>query len=99
MQLDANFDMAYTDAMWWDLPNTPGSKMSPYWMGNTRLAVGSERGTWQLALRVSNILGAKYWTEDFPNFFPAGSDPCTGCNNIGAIGAPRQYNVSLEFKY
>jgi iron complex outermembrane recepter protein len=99
LQLDANFDMAYTDAMWWDLPNTPGSKMPPYWMGNTRLAVGPERGTWQLALRVSNILGAKYWTEYFPNFFPAGSDPCAGCNNIGAIGAPRQYNVSLEFKY
>ncbi len=98
-QLDANFDMAYTDAMWWDLPNTPSSKMQPYWIGNTRIAIGPKKQSWQLAFRVSNILGARYWTEYFPNFFPAGAYPCAGCNNIGAIGAPRQYTGTIEFKY
>jgi iron complex outermembrane receptor protein len=99
LQLDANVDMSYTDAMWWDLPNTPGSKEPPYWIGNTRLTIGPEQRTWQLALRVSNILGAKYWTEVYPNFFAAGQFPCSGCANVAAIGAPREYLVSIAFKY
>jgi len=101
LKFDGNFDMAYTDAMWWDLPNTPGSKESPFWIGNLRLAIGPdrERPTWQVSLRATNIFGSKYWMEYFPNFFPAGAYPCAGCSNIGAIGAPRLYAASIEFKY
>ncbi|MGH8370275.1 MAG: TonB-dependent receptor, partial [Gammaproteobacteria bacterium] len=99
LQLETNLDTSYTDAMWWDLPNTRGSKEPPYWIGNARLAIGSENHTWQVALRATNLFGARYWTEYFPNFFPAGANPCDGCNNIGAIGAPRIYSVSVQFNY
>lgn len=92
-------DMSYTDAMWWDLPNTPGSKEPPHWIGGFKASLGHETRGWQLSFRVSNILGAKYWTEYYPDFFPAGSYPCNGCNNIGAIGAPREFFGSVEYKY
>ncbi len=99
LRFDGNFDMSYTDAMWWDLPNTPGSKERPHWLGDLRVALGTDARGWQVAFRVTNILGAKYWTEYFPNFFPAGSNPCAGCNNIGAIGAPRAFLMSISFRY
>lgn len=99
LRFDTNFDMSYTDAMWWDLPNTPGSKERPHWLGSLKLSFGHEDQGWQIALRVSNILGAKYWTEYFPVFFPQGSYPCDGCSNIGAIGAPREVFGSVSFKY
>lgn len=99
LHFDANFDLSYTDAMWWDLPNTPGSKEPPHWLGNGRIALGSEGRGWQVAFRVTNLLGAKYWTEYYPNIFPPGGYPCTGCANVGAIGAPRQAYVSLGYKY
>lgn len=98
-RVEGNVDMSYTDAMWWDLPNTPGSEEAPYWIGNARLGFGSADGTWEVAFRVSNLLGAKYWTEYFPNFFPAGGYPCAGCSDIGAIGAPREYFGSITFNY
>jgi iron complex outermembrane receptor protein len=98
LQFDANFDMSYTDAMWWDLPNTPGSKEHPHWLGNGRIALGSSRPGWQVALRVSNLLGAKYWTEYYPNFFVP-PYPCAGCGNIGSVGAPRQFFGSINFRY
>jgi iron complex outermembrane receptor protein len=99
LRFDANVDMSYTDAMWWDLPNTPASKEHPHWLGDLRMALGSDGRGWQVAFRVANILNAKYWTEYFPNFFPAGSEPCTGCNNIGAIGEPRAFLMSVAFRY
>ena len=99
LRFDGNFDMSYTDAMWWDLPNTPTSKEHPHWLGSLRAALGTDGRGWQVAFRVENILGAKYWTEYFPNFFPAGSYPCTGCSNIGAIGAPRAFIMSAAFRY
>lgn len=99
LELETTLDTSYTNAMWWDLPNTPGSKEPPHWIGNFRLALGSESSGWQVAFRVSNLFNARYWTEYFPDFFPAGSLPCAGCGNIGAIGAPRQFFASVDYKY
>jgi iron complex outermembrane receptor protein len=99
LQFDANLDLSYTDAMWWDLPNTPGSKEHPHWLGNARIALGSQHRGWQVAFRVTNLLGAKYWTEYYPNIFQPGGYPCNGCSDIGAIGAPRQFYGSVSYKY
>ena len=68
-------------------------------MSNARIALGSERRGWQVAFRVSNLFGAKYWTEYYPNVFPAPPYPCNNCSSAGAVGAPRQYFVSLNYKY
>jgi iron complex outermembrane recepter protein len=99
LRIDGDLDMSYTDAMWWDLPNTPGSKEAPYWIGNARIALGSIDGSWEVAVRVANFLGSKYWTEYAPNFFASGAYPCPGCSNYGAIGVPREYFASIEFNY
>jgi iron complex outermembrane receptor protein len=99
LNFDANFDLSYTDAMWWDLPNTPGSKEPPHFLGDARIALGTEERGWQVALRVSNLFGAKYWTEYFPGFFPPGAYPCGGCSDMGAPGARRQFFASVSFKY
>jgi iron complex outermembrane receptor protein len=100
LKLDANFDVSYTDAMWWDLPNTPGSKEPPHFLGNARIALGTDHRGWQVAFRVSNVFGAKYWTEYFPAFFPPGNQlSCPGCTDMGAPGAPRQFFGSVSYKY
>jgi iron complex outermembrane recepter protein len=99
LEFDANFDLSYTDAMWWDLPNTPGSKENPHWIGNARVALGTQGRGWQVALRVTNLLSAKYWTEYYPNIFQPGGYPCNGCSDVGAIGAPRQFYGSVTYKY
>jgi iron complex outermembrane receptor protein len=99
LRFDANFDLSYTDAMWWDLPNTPGSKEPPHFLGDMRIALGSDHRGWQVALRMSNVFGAKYWTEYFPAFFAPGTYPCAGCSDMGAPGAPRQWFGSVSYKY
>lgn len=93
------FDTNYTDAMWWDLPNTPGSKEGPHFFSNLRFALGQEGRGWQVVVRATNLLNAHYWTEYGPNFFPPNALPCAGCNNYGAIGAPRQFFASLTYKH
>jgi iron complex outermembrane receptor protein len=99
LKLDFNFNVNYTDAMWWDLPNTPSTKEPPHFLGDARVALGTDRRGWQVALRVSNLFGAKYWTEYFPGFFPPGAYPCAGCSDMGAPGAPRQIFGSVSYKY
>jgi iron complex outermembrane receptor protein len=93
LRADANVDMNYTGSLYWDIPNTAGSASPHYWLGDARIALGTNNGAWQVAFRVSNILGAKYWTEYYANFFP----PPTP--NIGAIGAPRQVMASVSVKW
>ena len=85
--------------MWWDLPNTPATKEPPHFLGDARVALGTDRRGWQVALRVSNLFGAKYWTEYFPAFFPPGTYPCNGCSDMGAPGAPREVFGSVSYKY
>jgi iron complex outermembrane receptor protein len=99
LKFDANFDVSYTDAMWWDLPNTPGSKEPPHFLGNARIALGSDHRGWQVAFRVANLFGATYWTEYYPAFFPPGTEPCPGCTDLGAPGARRQFFASVAYKY
>lgn len=99
LKFDANFDVSYTDAMWWDLPNTPASKEPPHFLGNARIALGSDRRGWQGAFRVANLFGAKYWTEYYPAFFPPGTQPCPGCTDLGAPGARKQFFASVAYKY
>jgi iron complex outermembrane receptor protein len=99
LKFDANFGLSYTDAMWWDLPNTPATKEPPHFLGDARVALGTDRRGWQVALRVSNLFGAKYWTEYFPAFFPPGAYPCNGCSDMGAPGAPREVFGSVSYKY
>jgi iron complex outermembrane receptor protein len=99
LKLDANFDVSYTDAMWWDLPNTPRTKEPPHFLGNARIALGSDHRGWQVAFRVANLFGAKYWTEYFPAFFPPGTYPCPGCSDMGSPGARRQFFASVAYKY
>jgi iron complex outermembrane receptor protein len=99
LKFDANFDVSYTDAMWWDLPNTPASKEPPHFLGNARIALGSDHRGWQVALRVANLFGAKYWTEYYPAFFPPGTQPCPGCTDLGAPGARQQFFASVAYKY
>jgi iron complex outermembrane recepter protein len=92
LRFEANLDMGYTGSFYWDLVNTPGSAEPSYWMGNVRIALGEEHGTWQVACRMSNFLNTKYWTEYYPNFAGPGA-------NFGAIGAPRQFMASIIVKY
>jgi iron complex outermembrane receptor protein len=99
LKFDANFDVSYTDAMWWDLPNTPATKEPPHFLGNARIALGSDHRGWQVAFRVANLFGAKYWTEYLPAFFPPGTYSCPGCSDIGTPGARRQFFGSVSFKY
>ncbi|HEY4969837.1 MAG TPA: TonB-dependent receptor [Steroidobacteraceae bacterium] len=99
LKFDANFDVSYTDAMWWDLPNTPASKEPPHFLGNARIALGSDHRGWQAAFRVANLFGAKYWTEYYPAFFPPGTQPCPGCTDLGAPGARKQFFASVAYKY
>ena len=99
LKFDANFGLSYTDAMWWDLPNTRSTKEPPHLLGDARVALGTDGRGWQVALRVSNLFGARYWTEYFPGFFPPGAYPCAGCSDMGAPGAPRQVFGSLSYKY
>jgi len=99
LKFDANFGLSYTDAMWWDLPNTPATKEPPHFLGDARIALGTDGRGWQVALRVANLFGAKYWTEYFPAFFPPGTYPCNGCSDMGAPGAPREVFGSVSFKY
>jgi iron complex outermembrane receptor protein len=101
LRIDGNFDMTYTDKFWWDLPNTPGSAEPAYWLGNARVALGAENDSWLVSLGISNVFGARYWTEYGPGFFapgPAQPAVCAGCTNIGSAGAPRQVIVSVSFK-
>jgi iron complex outermembrane receptor protein len=99
LRVDANFDVGYTDAMWWDQPNTPGTKEPPHFLANARIALGADHRGWQVALRVSNLLGTKYWTEYYPSFFAPGTYPCASCTDMGAPGAPRQFFGSFSYKY
>ena len=99
LTFDASFDVSYADAMWWDLPNTPGSKEPPHFLGNARIALGSDNRGWQVAFRVANLFGATYWTEYYPAFFPPGTEPCPACTDLGAPGARRQFFASVTYKY
>jgi iron complex outermembrane recepter protein len=99
LRVDANFDVNYTDAMWWDQPNTPGTKEPPHFLANARIALGSDHRGWQIAFRVSNLFATKYWTEYYPAFFAPGTYPCANCTDMGAPGAPRQFFGSVSYKY
>jgi iron complex outermembrane receptor protein len=99
LRFDANFDVSYTDAMWWDLPNTPGSKEHPHFLGDARIALGTDHRGWQVALRVSNLFGARYWTEYAPALYGPGTYPCPNCTDLGVPGAPRQYFGSVSYKW
>jgi outer membrane receptor protein involved in Fe transport len=100
LRFDANFDMSYTDAMWWDPPNTPGTKEHPHFLGDARVALGTDGRGWQVALRGTNLLGAKYWTEYVPGVYPPGvAPPCAGCTDLGTPGARRQFFGSVTYKY
>jgi iron complex outermembrane receptor protein len=92
LRFDANIDMGYTSSFYWDPVNTPGSAEPSYWIGNARIALGAEHSAWQVAFRVSNFLGTKYWTEYYPDFAGPGV-------NAGAIGAPRLFIASITVKY
>jgi iron complex outermembrane receptor protein len=100
LRINANVDANYTSGFWWDLLNTPGQEPG-YWMANARVGIGAENGAWELSFRVTNLLGAQYWTEYYPNLFGGGPPypACVGCDNVGSIGAPREYMVSLSVKY
>src|SRR5262249_34699736 len=99
LRFDANWDMAYTDKFWWDLPNTPGSEEPAYWMDNARISLGGERRGWQVTIRVTNVFNARYWTEYDPIYFAPGAFPCVDCANAAAPGTPREYSVAVAFKY
>lgn len=100
LRFDANVDMSYTDAMWWDPPNTPGTKEHPHFLGDARVALGTDGRGWQVALRGTNLLGAKYWTEYVPSVYPPSiSPPCPGCTDLGTPGARRQFFGSVTYKY
>jgi iron complex outermembrane receptor protein len=99
LRVEANFDLSYTDAMWWDLPNTAGSKQLPHFIGDSRIALGTDHRGWQVALRVTNLFGAKYWTEYVPGIFPPSFAPCPNCTDVGVPGARRQFFASVAYKY
>ena len=99
LRFDANFDVNYSDAMWWDLPNTPGTREPPHFLSNLRIALGSDHRGWTVALRMSNLFNQRYWTEYYPAFFAPQNAPCVGCTDMGAPGAPRQVFGSFSYKY
>jgi iron complex outermembrane receptor protein len=99
LRVEANFDLSYTDAMWWDLPNTAGSKQLPHFIGDSRIALGTDHRGWQVALRVTNLFGARYWTEYVPGIFPPSFAPCPNCTDVGVPGARRQFFASVAYKY
>ena len=100
LRIDGNFNMGYTDKFWWDLANTPGTAEPDYWLGNARVALGAENHTWQVSLGITNIFGARYWSEYNPGFYAPGQTiACAGCTDLGAAGAPRQVIASVSFKH
>jgi iron complex outermembrane receptor protein len=99
LRIDANFNVGYTDSMWWDVPNTPGTKEPPHFMSNARIALGSDQRGWQIAVRVANLFNQKYWTEYYPQFFAPGTYPCNNCTDMGFPGAPREVFGSVSYKY
>lgn len=99
LRFEANFDVNYSDAMWWDLPNTPGTREPPHFLSDARIALGSDHRGWQVALRISNLFNQRYWTEYYPQFFAPVNQPCSGCSDMGAPGAPREVFGSFSYKY
>jgi iron complex outermembrane recepter protein len=100
----ANLDATYTSSFWWDVPNTPGSEEPAYWVTNARMSLSAKDKSWEVAFRVSNLFGTKYWTEYYPYFFGGpgvtnGAPNCTTCTDAGAIGAPRQLWLSVVFRH
>ncbi len=99
LRFDGDFDMSYANKFWWDLANTPGTANPAYWLGNARIAIGSESKSWQVSLSATNIFGVHYWTEYNPGFYVPGTGPCAGCTDLGAAGAPRQIFAAISLRH
>ena len=93
LEITARADYKWQDDIYFDLFNNPLNTQQSYGLLNASLSLGTIDGKWSLTAFARNAMDERYVSQSLT------AASATTPSRVGQLGTPRQYGVTLGYRF